>query len=67
VTGIELVPTFDVLAPNFSVAVIDLKLILMLVISLAVEIRFSCHLVMRMLRVQVSSIHFILTLSENVD
>jgi hypothetical protein len=74
VTGIELLSPFDILAPHFSVVIIDLKPILMLVISLAVEIRIIgifqlslCHLIIIMLRVQVSSIDFILALSENED
>lgn len=74
VTGTELLSLFDSLAPRFSVVVIDLEPILMLVISPTVEIRIIgifqppiCHFIILMLRVQVSSIDFILTLSEDVD
>jgi hypothetical protein len=74
VTGIELLSPFNILAPHFSVVIINLKPILMLIISLAVEIRIIrifqlslCHLIIIMLRVQVSSIDFILALSENED
>lgn len=44
VTGIELLSPFDRLAPRLSVVVIDLKPILMLVISPTVEIRIIVRL-----------------------